>query len=730
MSIAIVSVAMLSAALASAAPDAAQAPVGSAISPAGPPATTPLNAQGQDILRPRGPDGRAGGSAAATAAPVASGAPAAAGQPATGVITYPASFFAAALPNTAMDMINRLPGFSLVTGGGDRGFSSAGNALIDGERPSSKNDDLGSILQRIPASQVDHIDLIRGGAPGVDMLGQTVMANVVRKKGTSTTGVMSISDTWVTSDGRQAPFLRLEGSRRNGDRLAEISYIGAGFVDDGSGDGTRVRRDGAGHIIDNAIDKTEGDSTQHTLSGSYETPLEGGKLRVNSQATIQEYYSDDDVSPVSPLIPGTVGSRERDHQNREELELGANYTRSFGRDFKLETVLLQTIKGEDYLTLFDTPGESDRFREQHTQGETVGRSTLSWTASPKLTIDAGGEAAYNWLNSHTRFATNGVAEALPGANVDVTELRGEAFAKASVTLSPKLSAELGIRIEVSDIGSSGDVVLDKTLIYPKPRLAVTWSPTKADQFRFRVEEEVGQLDFNDFVASSSLSTGQILAGNPDLVPQQATVFEATWERRFLKDAVAAITFRHSQLADVEDRAPIFSPSGVFDAPANIGDGREEELIATLNLPLDRFGVKGGLIKANATFRDSQVVDPTTGQSRPISGVRPSEGQIKFSQDLPKQKMKWGASIFAGFRQRYYRFNQVETDTFNPVGSLYLEMFPAKGLSLRWELNEIGIDYSRRLTVVDGVRGVDPIAYAETRPLMLGPFAYFRVRKSF
>ena len=94
------------------------------------------------------------------------------------IMAYPAAFFASAQPNTAMDMIGRLPGFNFDGGDGVRGFSgAAGNVLIDSERPATKSDDLESILRRIPATQVERIEVIRGGAPGIDMQGQSVVAN-------------------------------------------------------------------------------------------------------------------------------------------------------------------------------------------------------------------------------------------------------------------------------------------------------------------------------------------------------------------------------------------------------------------------------------------------------------------------------------------------------------------------------------------------------------------------
>jgi hypothetical protein len=129
-------------------------------------------------------------------------------------------------------------------------------------------------------------------------------------------------------------------------------------------------------------------------------------------------------------------------------------------------------------------------------------------------------------------------------------------------------------------------------------------------------------------------------------------------------------------------------------------------------------------------RDSEVTDPTTHEQRPISGLRPYEGQVDFTQDFPRRKMQWGLSAFLGFTQRYYRFDQVETDTFYPIYSVFVEWKPQPDLDLKAQIDHIGTEYNRRLTVVNGVLGVDPIAYAEQRPLHLGPYFTLRMRKSF
>src|SRR6185295_2314520 len=116
-------------------------------------------------------------------------APAAATESA--VIVYAADYYAPMQLPTALEMVQRTPGFSFDSGANVRGFAGgAGNVLIDGERPLTKSETLDEILKRVPAASVARIEVIRGGAPGIDMQGRTVLANVVRKGGGGVTGAV------------------------------------------------------------------------------------------------------------------------------------------------------------------------------------------------------------------------------------------------------------------------------------------------------------------------------------------------------------------------------------------------------------------------------------------------------------------------------------------------------------------------------------------------------------
>ena len=110
----------------------------------------------------------------------------------TGVLVFTPDFFADARPNTALDMVNRVPGFSVNDGDGARGFEGAvGNILINGSRPASKNDTGSNVLGRTVATQVERIELVRGGAPGIDMQGYSVVANVILKTTSSREHVLT-----------------------------------------------------------------------------------------------------------------------------------------------------------------------------------------------------------------------------------------------------------------------------------------------------------------------------------------------------------------------------------------------------------------------------------------------------------------------------------------------------------------------------------------------------------
>ena len=665
--------------------------------------------------------------------------PAPAGQNAS-ITSYAPSFFAAVRPNTALDMVNALPGFSLDTGAGVRGFGgAAGNVLIDGDRPATKNDSLDEILKRIPASLVARIDLIHGGAPGIDMQGKTVIANVVRKADTSlhlTTALQGIE----SYNGHGDYGLRLEGGKHFGAVAVEGSLLLGSGPDDGAGDGPHTVSDPNGVVTERDLIHYFGDGGVDKVTGAVETPLVGGKLRVEGSYVRNPYFSrDDDLSPVAANQQTEIYAQDQD-----TAEVGLRYARGLAPGVGLELYALQQLSRYSENDDLAQPGDVTLFTLGKRQGESILRGIATIAPRGDLTIHVGLEGDYNWQTSDTVETSNGAPEAVPAADVRVTEERGEAFADATWRASPALTVQGGLRVEASTIASSGDVVSRQTFVFPKPRAVATWSPDALDQFQARVEREVGQLDFADFAAQGTLGQGEH-AGNPTLTPQQDWVVEATYDRHFWKGGDANVAVRRYWLQDVIDDAGLCAPGDVlpgtsvcnpndeFAAPANIGAGTKDELAASLTLPTDRLWLPNGLLVVRATWRHSEVIDPATHQPREISNLHPVDSEVHFTQTLAPLKSTWGFDLFPSWRQSQYLFDEVDTQRLGLWIDTFWEYKPRPDLSLRVEADNLashGQEQIRAFYVPFRDVGGGVLSSIDTRSPRFGPELSVRLRKTF
>ena len=427
--------------------------------------------------------------AAATAAATAAPAPAE-----QGVTSYRPAFFAAQQPANAEEMIERLPGFTLDTGSTVRGFEdAAGNVLINGQRPATKTDALDEVLRRIPASEVERIDVIRGGAPGIDMQGKAVVANVIRKDGAGLHGVIAFAVNHMVDDDRTAPQVRLEANGGRGGRAWEGSLRAFGYVDDGTGNGAMRRSDGAGGQLLSADLDSKAGGKQEIAAGAVETPLFGGGLRVNGRL----FWDDFDFTETDDIrLPSPAFQHDDYKQDKFDTEIGGRYGRSFGPSDRFEGVALRQTHRLRYNERFDAPGENTRFHLANDTSESILRGVYKHSQSDRLSWEAGAEGAFNVLDAETDFSENGHATPLPAANVHVEEKRGEAFAKLTWRPLAPLTLEADLAEEGSTITASGDANLSKSLYFTKPRVALTWAIDRNTQVRLRYERVVGQLDFN------------------------------------------------------------------------------------------------------------------------------------------------------------------------------------------------------------------------------------------
>ena len=600
--------------------------------------------------------------------------PAAAETTQSGVLVYDAKFFADSRPNTAFDMIGRLPGFTFTDVGSARGFAgNAANVLINGERPTAKTDSLQSLLQRIPAVDVDRIELIRGGAPGIDMQGLTVVANVILKRADSTHVVLTAEDL-VFTDGHMIPFASAEFTRHAGDRTYEGTISVVNNYDDSVGIGRHDVFDASGNLIEHDRAQSHGLGIGVEGKGVATTPLFGGELKVN--ATLRDSPFISRLEYTSPTLDQLFVDRSRNN----DAELGVHWKGAAGPT-ELETLVLQRLgRSTDISTADDTVTLQD-FRSRSTTGETIARGTVRYLPNSDLTFEGGAEGAFNFLDGKTSFSVNGVPVMLPSADAYVDEIRGELFAQGTWKFAPEWILEAGARIEGSKISEDSDVKQNRTFFYPKPRAVLTWAPDSQTQFRLRYERVVGQLDFNNFIASSNLSATGVTAGNANLRPDQRTQYEVSAERHFLDKGAFVVTLLHEEIKDAVDFVPVRTATSVFDAPGNIGNGRNDEVNVSLTLPLDDIGITDGLLRTTSIFRFSDVRDPTTGVHRVISAERP--------QDIASLSSTWGLFYFNAWTEDSFRLQQTRNRrALPPYMQVYWDYKPTPAWSFHLEADNV------------------------------------------
>ncbi len=612
------------------------------------------------------------------------------------VQTYPRSFFDRFNPQTAQDMIDRLPGFTLDTGDGAlRGFGGgAGNVLIDGERPSSKVGGIEDALRRIPADKVERVEVIRGSAGLSEAAGQSVVANIIRQPG-GTAGSWEI-ELERAADGIVYPSGELTITRQFGGW--ETSTKVNAFWERFPLEGPRIQTDADGALLSSQLEDRPSVLTQAYISSEAERDAAGGTLTLTGRFGRSAFLPDTERLGFDGRMPDDEPD-ERFFIDFDSIllegEVGIDWTRPVGGDWSVKLLSLssfQTLDDEQIVTTERPIGDvisGSAFVLAEKTFETVFRSTLSKGGEARFKPEFGGEIAYNRLDSalslEIRDGDTVSTIGLPAANVLVEELRGEAFANLIWKAAKKLSVETGIAVEASEISVSGDAANTQSFIFFKPSATLIYDVRSGIQLRLGARRTVGQLDFSQFAASAEAADDRFLGGNPSLGPDQTTRASFTVDLRSDTRGALNIELFHEWRGDVIEQ--ILLPSGAFGA-ANAGDGRVWGVTANASLPLSPI-IPGGLIEVEADIRDSTFTDPLTAETRVISDIDSPTILAEFRQDLTNLKFAWGFSYRAARESRFFFGDEESFSRDGEQWRVFIETTRIKGIRANFSLRNIG-----------------------------------------
>lgn len=610
--------------------------------------------------------------------------------------SFAADFFAPFNPVTAEDMIRRIPGFTLDSGDDRRGFAgAAGNVLINGERPSSKIP-LAEQLSRISARDVMRIDIRAGGGDG-DLSGQTMVADVrLRPRDAGATNTFVAQASQMDPSGNINPLVVVTSGFKVGDVNLNLA-LQAQPSRRGRIEYDKTVTTAAGALVSQGPEFLQGSYWEYRLNGRASwKPSETDSFNLNLSATPSRdgRHTFSETYNASGQL-SQIDDSEVAGDKSWSIEAGGDWEHRLSNESSFKLIALASDKhtgsAERYSTRFTSGAFRNTFIDRAADsGEYVARGVFSWRPGGGHSIDWGGEAAFNFLDSELNIAVQTPLTTIdatpPVANTRVEEQRAEAFITDFWQLTPDLKLEAGITVETSRITQSGDATQERDFTYFKPRLGATWSVDPSNQLRVMIEKDVAQLDFTEFASAVSLFDGTVDLGNPDLEPERTWRATAEWEHRFGPKGVIVVSLFNDEVEAVQDQIPI---AGIADGPGNLGDGRRTGARIDATAPLDIFGLKGGELRLKGMTQTSSVDDPVTGRSRRFSDEPDWSYSIDIRQPLPDLKLLWGALYERADDVELFRLKELRTTGWDDANlDLYAETTAFTGFVVRFTVSDV------------------------------------------
>jgi hypothetical protein len=655
--------------------------------------------------------------------------------PVEGAHTYVPADFAQFAPQTALDMLNRVPGFAIKQEEDARGLGQAtGNVVINGQRLSGKSNDVVTELSRIPARNVERIEIVDGATLKIPGLSGQAANVIVRSAGISgqwqyrpefrsyyTDPLLSRFD--VSVSGTKGPVQYTVGLENRGNRS-------------GAGGPTWIYSP-AGALTEERREEWRGNADQPQITGRF--AIAGpGQSKGNLNLLYRRLYYD----YLETGIRTPLGSTTRDREVTEDQH-GANY--EIGGDYELglgigKLKLIGLSRGSDFpdtttvVTRFGDvpPAVGDRFTQDGKERETIGRGEYRWNKlGAEWQISA--EGAFNSLDSKSglfEMNPNGGFDEipLPGGTARVQEDRYEVIGSYGRPLAANLTIKLSAGEEYSQLAQVGAGGTTRTFYRPKGELSAAWKFSPKTDINVKLARKVGQLNFFDFLASVDVASNIEKSANPDLVPEQSWDLQVEGVHNLGKLGSTTLRLYGRQIDDIIDYVPIGANG---QSPGNLDHATLYGIESRSTLNLDQFGWRGARLDTDLQLQDSKVTDPLTGQERHISNSLLRAGSIGLRHDIPKSNWAWGADASYELDADYYRLTEVGRQWEGPVwGDLYVEHKNVYGLTIRAGMYNLFAADSRWDRTVYTGRRTGPVAFVEDRSRQIGPIYSFSIRGKF
>lgn len=635
-------------------------------------------------------------------------------------VTYPAEFFAQYEPFSVNDMLDRIPGINVARGGGGGGNGGPGSSggsgrrglglggdqiLINGRRTTGKENEGNSQLSRIPANQVQYIEIIRGTSGELDVRGGSQVINIVLLEAENRSSLAYELNADHLHDGELKPGgkVSLTGQRGAMDYLFSIETEPR--WERRKGFESSILADGSPNDDISRITTT--DSQPLVLSTNL-----GYEFGANDLAHFNAQYEDGDApfydertifDYVGVPRTDTVQFDETDHTS-EFWEIGGDYEHTFANNARWKTLFIVNKKEDDSTReRFELSGASrtkDLFLANFNRyQERIIRSSYSMAFAGSQNIEVGIERAQTILDSSLQLgllsASGTAGPAFGGlpesnnANATVEEIRYESFLIHNWQINGRMALESTLIVETSEISQSGDVSKTRDFDFIRPKVDYRFDITPTLQLRATVQKDVSQLSFNDFTANTNSADDDqnTIAGNPDLRQEQSWRYDLNLEYRFNNDnGVFSSNVYYHDLEDVIERVDVSTLTTIQSANGNIGDGERYGLSLNGSFRLASFDRPGMLVTAGLDLESSTVTDPFLGIDRRLSRQGRGNYNLGFRHDMPERNINYGFTYRNSIRDnnKVYDIDRIESYNSDAFSILFVEYQGIEGITVRFE----------------------------------------------
>jgi outer membrane receptor for ferrienterochelin and colicins len=636
---------------------------------------------------------------------------------------FTASDFTRFSPRTALDMVEQIPGFAIVThgGGGNRGLGAANqNVLINGERIADKSTDAATALSRITAASVRHIDIVDGASlnvPGLTgQVANVVLAEAANRKFTTTLRWSPeirprLPDNWLNGE--------ISTSGPIGGSTITLSFASNTARQGHWGPERVLNADGSLRFVRDEFGRYSNDRPRLALALA-RTAANGNKLNFNLAGQIVTINNSVTSTSLQPGV-GRVDELFTQGEDEWNANIGADYEFGLGKG-RLKLIGQHRFEHSPTFSTFTVnrpvvAATGSRFEQAADESESILRGEYGWRTSGGSEWQLALEGAYNLLDVDAAFARlqpdgSYTPVLFGGERTRVDEKRAEASLSWSRSLASNLTAQLNLGAEFSQLTSSGPGGLTRSFIRPKGRLALAWKVGPKTTLNYVLQRRVDQLNFFDFASFVDVANNNGNAGNANLVPPITNRTELELVQDLGAWGNISVAIAHAIPQDLVDQIPL---SPTTEGRGNLPNAKLYRLSSRATLLLDPVGLTGIRLNSDITLRRNRVRDPLTGAWRHQSGGQEYVVDLGLRHDVAGSNWAWGANLFADRDSPDLRLDEINDEfKVHPFVSAFIEHKDVAGFTVRAEMRNIAKmqDALDRTVFVNRRNG--PIDFIESR----------------